>query len=59
MEKGARRGQSLTEWWAKYLESQGDLEKALQVYEQTNNVLGQVSTQLLGANSVNNKVRPG
>ena len=42
MDKGTKNGQSLSEWWAKYLESQGDLEKALMVYEQTHDILGQV-----------------
>ncbi|QDZ25596.1 hypothetical protein A3770_18p81140 [Chloropicon primus] len=42
IDKGAKQGESLGEWWAKYLESQGDIEKALMIYEQMHNVLGQV-----------------
>lgn len=44
-ERRPKQGPSLLEWWAKYLESQGDIFRAMEIYEATRNVLGQVRIQ--------------
>ena len=50
LDKNTKHGRSLSEWWAKYLESQGDIERALMIYEQTHNILGQVRIHCFNGN---------